>query len=181
MLEKYRAPRRTGPAPLPRLGTPLLVVFGARARRRVGPPPLPSRALLVVSPTSAAPSSEAVARAVEAAAGAPVMVLTVLRIHGSALGVPHPGLLPTVRERERGHAAIAAAIAALEARKVRARGEIAVTRADARVIARTARSVGAATIVLDLPETHGLRRLVEGDLAVQLRRRLRGEAEIVRP
>ena len=179
MLEKYRARRRVGPPPLPRLGTPLLVVPGARARRRVGPPPLPSRALLVVSPTSAAPSSEAVARAVEAAAGDPVTVLTVLRIHGSALGVPHPGLLPTVRERESGRIAIAAAIAALEARKVRARGEIAVTRADARVIARTARSVGAATVVLDLPETSGIRRLIEGDLAAQLRRRLRGEAEIV--
>lgn len=155
MLEKYRAPRRTGPAPLP------------------------SRALLVVSPTSAAPSSEALARAVEAAAGAPVTVLTVLRIHGSSLGVPHPGLLPTAREREGGRAAIAAAIEALEARKVRARGEIAVTRADARVIARTARSVGASTVVLDLPETRGLRRLIEGDLAAQLSRRLRGEAEIV--
>ena len=179
MLEKYRAQRRVGPPPLPRSGTPLLVVPRIRARRRVGPAPLPSGALLVVSPTSTAPSSEAVARAVEAAAGDPVTVLTVLRIHGSSLGVPHPGLLPTAREREGGRAAIAAAIAALEARKVKARGEIAVTRADARVIARAARSVGAATVVLDLPSTSGLRRLIEGDLAAQLRRRLRGEAEIV--
>lgn len=150
MLERYRAPRRTGPAPLP------------------------SRALLIVSPTSAAPSPEAVDEVVNAAAGAPVTVLTVLRIHGSGLGVPHPGLLPNAREREQGRVAVAAAIAALEARKVKARGEIAVTRADARAIARATRAVGAAAVILDLPESTGLRRLIEGDLAAQLRRRLRG-------
>ena len=156
MLERIRAPRRTGPAPLP------------------------SRALLVVPQTSAAPSPAAVTRAVEAADGGPVTVLTVLRIHGSGLGVPHPGLLPNALERERGRLAIAAAIEALEARSVKARGEIAVTRAEARAIARTARTIGAATVILDLPAPHGLRRLIEGDLAAGLRRRLGGEAAICR-
>jgi hypothetical protein len=41
--------------------------------------------------------------------------------------------------------------------------------------------VRAVTVILDLPEPHGLRRLIEGDLAAQLRRRLRGSAEVVRP
>jgi len=150
-----------------------------RAPRRTGPAPLSSRALLVVSQTSAAPSPDAVARAVEAAHGGPVTVMTVLLIHGSGLGVPHPGLLPTAQEREKGRTAIAAAIAAVEARSVPARGEIAVTRSQARAIARTARTVSADTVILDLPEAHGLRRLIEGDLAVQLRRRLRGDALVV--
>jgi hypothetical protein len=132
--------------------------------------------LLVVSPTSAAPSPGAVARAVQAADGGPVTVMTVLRVHGSGLGVPHPGLLPNAREREKGREAVAAAIKSLEARRIKARGEIAVNRADARAIARTARAVGAATVILDLPDSHGLRRLIEGDLAAQLRRRLRGDA-----
>jgi hypothetical protein len=157
--------RRSLSLPIPRRGP-----------RRTGPAPLPSRALLVVPQTSAAPSPTAVTRAVEAADGGPVTVMTVLRIHGSGLGVPHPGLLPNAGERERGRLAIAAAIEALEARKVEARGEIAVTRAEARAIARTARAVGAATVILDLPEPHGLRRLIEGDLVAQLRRRLRGHA-----
>jgi len=141
---------------------------------------LSSRALLVVSATSKAPSADAVTRAVVATDGGPVTVMTVLGIRGSGLGVPHPGLLPTVPERDRGRAAIAAAIKAIEARKVQARGEIAVTRAEARAIARTARAVGATTVILDLPEPHGLRRLIEGDLAAQLRRRLRGTAKVVR-
>lgn len=151
-----------------------------RAPRRTGPAPPPSSALLVVSQTSAAPSPDAVARAVEAADGSPVTVMTVLRIHGSGLGVPHPGLLPTAREREQGRAAIAAAIAALEASGAQAaHGEIAITRAEARAIARTARAVGTTTVILDLPGPHGLRHLIEGSLAAQLRRRLRGEAVVV--
>ena len=164
--------RRTTLPPLPPLP------FPRRTPRRSGPPPLPSRALLVVPQTSAAPSPDAVTRAVDAAQGGPVTVLTVLRIHGSGLGVPHPGLLPNAKEREQGRQAIAAAISALEARKVQARGEIAVTRADARAIARTARAVGADTVVLDLPASHCLRRLIEGDLPAQLRRRLRGAAQV---
>jgi len=157
---------------------PTFLPLPRRAPRRSGPPPLPSRALLVVPQTSAAPSPAAVTRAVEASDGGPVTVLTVLRIHGSGLGIPHPGLLPNAEERERGRQAVAAAISALEAKKVKARGEIAVTRADARAIARTARAIGADTVILDLPVAHGLRRLIEGDLSAQLRRRLRGDAVV---
>ena len=146
--------------------------------RRTGPDPLPSGVLLVVSPTSAAPSPGAVDRAVAAAEGRPVTVMTILRIHGSALGVPHPGLLPNAREREQGRAALAAAISALEARKTKARGEIAATRAEARAIARTARAVSAQTVILDLPEARGIRRLIEGDLGAQLRRRLADRARV---
>jgi hypothetical protein len=108
-------------------------------------------------------------------------VLTILRIHGSGFGVPHPGLLPNAKEREAARAAIAAAIAALEAHKVEARGEIAVTRAETRAIARAARASGAATVILDLPEARGLRRLIEGDLAAHLRRRLGPDVIVLRP
>ncbi|MBS2533956.1 hypothetical protein KGQ20_14370 [Catenulispora sp. NF23] len=136
---------------------------------------MPSTVLLVVPQESAGPSPGALARTTEAAGAGPVTVMTVLRVHGSALGVPHPGLLPTAAERERGLASVGAALAALRARRVQAHGEIVVTRAEARAISRTARAVGATTVVLDLPRTRGARRLVEGDLAARVRRRLREE------
>lgn len=132
----------------------------------------PSPVLLVTA--ERAVSRGALRRAADLAGGdGPVTVIAIARMHGSGLGAPHPGLLPTQQEREQGRRIVATAMSALEEMGARTLGSVVITRTPGRAIARAARARGARAIVLDLPPAHGLRRVVEGDLAAELRRRLR--------
>jgi len=151
-------------------------------RTRGGAPARPSAVLLVVPdrPHGSGAGEGAldpaiVRRAVRLAAtgnGAVTVVATV-RLHGSGLGAPHPGLLPTERERDQGRQAVAGAVAALEKLGASADGQIVVTRSPGRAIARVARARAVSAVLVGVPEQRGLRRLIEGDLAAHLRRRLR--------
>lgn len=125
---------------------------------------------MVVLRPDAAASKELVAAA--RAAGGTVAVVLPLKIHGYSLGMPNPGLMPTARERAAAEDAIAVTVARLRRVGVDVDGQIVVTRHAHRAIPRIVRRRGAARVLLE-PSTAGrLRRLLEGDLHRQLRRRL---------
>jgi hypothetical protein len=110
--------------------------------------------------------------AVERAGGGGVAVVLVLKVHGYALGLPNPGLLPTARERSAGQDRMTAVIRALRKTGVDADGEIIVTRNAAKAVARVALRRAAAALIVESAPAGRLRRLIEGDPARQLRRRL---------
>jgi len=119
-------------------------------------------------------SPRAVAQAAALAGSGSVAVVTIAKIYGSSFGLPHPGLLPTkdeIAERQRW---AEAAIHMLRAKGVSADGQVAATRRTAKKLAAVARVRGVRVIVID--ETvvpRGLRRMIEGDVGAELRRKLR--------
>jgi nucleotide-binding universal stress UspA family protein len=126
----------------------------------------------VVLASAGAPISEvAIDRACSLADGAATAVASIAKVHGSAFGLPNPGLLPTRREREEQRTIVATAVNALERRGLEADGEVIVTRNAGRSIARLARARGARYVVLQVSPQGRLRRLLEGDPARVLRRR----------
>jgi K+-sensing histidine kinase KdpD len=163
-------------------------------RGRVGTAVTPSAVILVVPDRprgradggsgggSGGSNAAAIRRAAELAGAAaqpgPVTVIATVRIHGSGLGVPHPGLLPTRQEREQGEQSVRAAVTALHKLGVAADGQIVITRNAVKAIARATRSRGAQAVVVGFPAARGLRGFVEGDLAAQLRRRLHAAATV---
>jgi hypothetical protein len=106
------------------------------------------------------------------AAAGTVTVALVLRIHGSALGLPNPGLLPTARERNAGEDRMTAAIQALRIAGAQADGEILITRNPARAVARLARRRFADVVLVEPTPSGRIRRFLEGDVSRQLNRRL---------
>jgi hypothetical protein len=139
-------------------------------------PTAPAGVLLA---SSGAPFSQAaIRRACELAAGEPVAVLSILRVYGSAFGLPNPGLLPNRREREQQYAIVQRAIAAVERRGATADGQIAATRSAGRTIVKVARRRGVRYVVMDDVEMGGLRRITEGSVTATVRRGLRRGAEL---
>jgi hypothetical protein len=134
-------------------------------------------AVLVVT-AEASFSQATIRRAAQLAAGEPVTVMVVARMHGSGLGLPHPGLLPTSAERESYRRLVAGAMAALEKLGCPAYGHISVTRTAARSIARIAKAREVRALVVEAHPVHPARRLIEGDLPKELRRRLRGQVTV---
>lgn len=130
-------------------------------------------------------SSRAVARAAALAGdGGHVAVVTIAKIYGSSYGLPNPGLLPTKRELAERREWVAGAIRTLERKGAAADGQIATTRKATKKLAAIARLRQPRVVVIDeTPET-GLRRLVEGDVGSELRKKLRGDGidvEVVPP
>jgi hypothetical protein len=146
------------------------MVFG---RRRWDAQPTAPAAVLLAS--SGSPFSRAaVRRAHELAAGEPVAVLSILKIYGSQFGLPNPGLMPTRREQDEQLTVVRRAIEALERRGCTADGQVAATRSAGRMIAKVARARNVRYVVMDSPTTTGVRRIIEGEVAGIVRRRLRG-------
>ena len=114
-----------------------------------------------------------VRHAVELSGGRPVAVVSIARIYGSSLGLPNPGLLPTRKEMDEQRALVAKAIDRLERSGVEAWGQVAVTRRYARIIASAARARGVNHVLVVTPEVPRWRRMIEGDLARDVRRRLK--------
>ena len=124
--------------------------------------------------SSGAPFSRAaVRRARELAAGEPVAVLSILKVYGSQFGLPNPGLMPTRSEREEQLAIVQRAITDLQARGATADGQVAATRSAGRTIAKVARARQVRYVVMDAHPVTGVRRVIEGELANIVRRRLR--------
>ena len=134
---------------------------------------------VVLASTGQAISADAIERAAALSAGAPAAVVTIARIHGSAFGLPNPGLLPSRREREEQRTIVSTAIEQLGRHDVEADGQIIVTRNAGKAISRVAVSRGASYVVLQAPPHGALRLLLEGDPARVLRRRLRPGATLV--
>ena len=140
-------------------------------RRRWDPQPTTPAAVLLAS--SGEPFSRAaVRRARELAAGEPVAVLSILKVYGSQFGLPNPGLMPTRSEREEQLAIVQRAITDLQARGCTADGQVAATRSAGRTIAKVARARQVRYVVLDALPVTGVRRVIEGELANIVRRRL---------
>jgi hypothetical protein len=79
-----------------------------------------------------------------------VRVVTVARIHGSAFGLQHPGLMPSKKEKEAAQQVVADAIRALQKKGLKADGEVVITRSPSRSFAAVARSARQVThIVID--------------------------------
>jgi hypothetical protein len=143
--------------------------------RRLRGDPKPTAPVGVVLATEGCPlSPAAVAEAARLAGDTTVAVVSIARIHGSALGLPNPGLLPSRREREEQRDIVGGAIEALERLGVRADGEVVVTRNAGRAFARVASLRGAGHVVLETRALGRVRRLLEGDPAGPVRRRLPG-------
>src|SRR5258708_4118117 len=140
-------------------------------RRRWDPQPTAQAAVLLAS--SGEPFSRAaLRRARELAGGQPVAVLSILKVYGSAFGLPNPGLMPTRREREEQLAIVSRAIKDLERLGGTVDGQVAATRSAGRTIAKVARARKVRHVVMDLPTTTGVRRIIEGELTGIVRRRL---------
>lgn len=105
--------------------------------------------------------------------------MTIARVHGSAFGLPNPGLMPSAREREEQRTIVSTAIDRLGRHDVTADGQVIVTRNGARAIARVARTPGARFVVLDAPRQGRVRRWLKGDPGRTLRRALRDQAAVV--
>jgi nucleotide-binding universal stress UspA family protein len=150
------------------------MLFG---RRRWDSQPTSSAGVLRAS--SGAPFTRAaVRRARELAAGEPVAVLSILKVYGSTFGLPNPGLLPTKRERDEQLAIVRRAIDELERRGCTVDGQIAATRSAGRTIAKVARSRQVRYVVMDSHPATGVRRIIEGELANIVRRRLPDRAAL---
>ncbi len=135
-----------------------------------GPKPRPA-AVLLASP--GLPFSDAaVAAAIRAARGGPIRVLSIAKIYGTALGMQHPGLLPSKRELRAQEDIVADAVRSIEKAGGSARGEIVATRNFGKTFVRAAIRYSVRDVVLVPTEGSWLRKLVEGDPASTLRRRL---------
>jgi len=102
----------------------------------------------------------------------PIAVLTIAKVHGSGLGLQHPGLLPTKKERDAQVKILEDAIAQLRRLGVKADGQVAVTRKFLRTIVGVARVRQPQFIVMDDPGGSPFRRWLEGDPARYIRPRL---------
>ena len=150
---------------------------GFLARRRWQPAPREPAAVLLAS--SGAPISRAAARrARDLAAGQPIAVISILRVYGSAFGLPNPGLMPTRRERDEQVGIVDRAIRDLERMGGTADGQVTTTRSAGRAIAKAARARGVSYVVMDAVPATGIRRVLEGEVTAVIRRRLRGAAEV---
>ena len=149
-------------------------------RRRTDPQPTEAVGVLLASDGRAGFSPAALDAAAALAHDRPVAVLTIARIHGTSLGLPNPGLLPTRRELDERRGWVADAQRRLRQAGVPADGQVAATRRHAKLIARVARVRGAEVVVIDETGATGLRRMLEGDVGTAVRRRLRRTAIEVR-
>jgi hypothetical protein len=146
----------------------------ARARRGWDAQPTGPCAVLLASDGRTDFSGRAVERAADLAGSDPVGVVTVAKIYGTSFGVPHPGLLPTKQEMEEYRVRLERAIGRLERSRVEADGQIAATRRATKKLAQIAQVRRARIVVIDETESTGWRRVVEGDVGSELRKRLRG-------
>jgi len=136
---------------------------------------LPAAGVLLAStgkPFSEAAIAEA-ARLAGGPVGGRVRVITIARIHGTSLGLQHPGLMPNKKEKDAAQAIVTQAIKSLQRSGLKADGEVVITRSPVRSFTRAARAAGAAHVVLDNPQGGPLTRLDAGATARYLRLRLR--------
>jgi hypothetical protein len=107
-----------------------------------------------------------------------VAIVAIARIYGSSFGLPSPGLMPTRKEMEEQLAVVNKAIARLERAGIEAWGQVASTRRYAKTIAQAGRARGVSSVLVVTPEVPRWRRLMEGDTARDVRRRVGKEMTV---
>jgi hypothetical protein len=140
-------------------------------RRKWDRQPTQAGAVLIASVGVPIPSA-VISKAVQMSGGDPVAVISIARIYGSSFGLPNPGLMPTKAELADQRALVAKAVSRLERSGVEAWGQVAATRRFARTIARAAQARGVRHVLVVTPETARWRKVVEGDVARDVRRRI---------
>lgn len=152
-------------------------------RRRWDEQPAESCDVLLASDGRQDFSPRAVARAAALAGeGGRVAVVAIAKIYGSSFGLPNPGLLPTKQEMAERRGWVNGAMRELEREGVVADGQIAATRRASRKLAAVARLRRPRVVVIDANPESGWRRVVEGDVGNELRKKLRKdgiEVEVV--
>jgi len=141
----------------------------AAPRRRIPDPP--ERLLLA---STGAPFGRTIIAKTRglAAPSAKITVLSIAKIWGTALGLPHPGLQPTKAEWEQQREIVDGAAEALRRHGFEVRVRVVKTRRPAKMIARWAQELRMHAVVM--PETatgSRARRIVEGDLPRDIYRR----------
>ena len=147
------------------------------SRTQVAARPSERAAVLLASPGLPF-ATETVEAAVATAKGRPIRVISTAKIYGTALGLQHPGLLPSRQEQDAQRAIVAAAIKQIELAGGKARGEVIATRDPAKTFFRAAVRYSVHHVVLEPTRSSRLRTLVEGDPASSLRRKLPAEVEV---
>jgi nucleotide-binding universal stress UspA family protein len=120
------------------------------------------------------PFSQAVLDAVVEAAGGErpeVVVLSVARIWGTALGLPHPGLYPSRREMDDQWAMVDTAADHLKDQGFPVRTAVVRARHPGRAIARSADRLGAGLVVVAEPGGRRLARILRGNPPAEIARR----------
>jgi hypothetical protein len=148
-------------------------------RKRLDPQPVEPRTVLLATDGRRPLSPQAIERAAALASPGGVAVLAIAKIYGTQFGLPHPGLMPTKDEVDLRRGWIADAITELERKGVDADGQLAATRKPIKLIARVARARSVQHVVVDAGTARGVRRLIEGETGNDVRRRLRGAAEVI--
>jgi hypothetical protein len=123
-------------------------------------------------------SQQALRAAAQAADGGRVAVVSIARLHGFALGMPNPGLLPTAQERAAATQVVSDAARQLDGWGVPNDCQVVITRNPAGSIARVARRRQARLVALQAGRLPRWRALVEGDPVRALRRRTRGRCVV---
>ena len=142
----------------------------AKAASHALPDP-PRRILLASTGVPFAP--EVVRKVVEIAdpAGAQVTVISVARVFGTSLGIPHPGLQPTRREMDEQRRIVDQAAKMLRRKGLEVRVSLTRSRNAPKMIARWGSARRFHAIVVPDPARPRWRRVVEGDLAHEIHRR----------
>jgi hypothetical protein len=162
--------------------TPAKLARNLRQRRRGEPAPDTQRKTLLLlradAHTTSPTSKLAIKKAVALAGETGVVVVQVLRLHGSAWGLPNPGLMPNLRERTAADTRVADAVASLRRAGVDADGEILITRNDTKGVCRIATRRSVSNIVVETRTSGTVRAFIEGDIAKSLRRRLGSDVAV---
>jgi nucleotide-binding universal stress UspA family protein len=114
-----------------------------------------SGVLLATEERALSPEAIDRAAAIAEAADAPVYVFAIARVHGTNLGFPHPGLLPTRDEWEAQRRTVNEAVRRLRRRGVRSEGRVLGTRSAAKYICREAERLGCEAIVMGADPPRG--------------------------
>jgi nucleotide-binding universal stress UspA family protein len=120
-----------------------------RVRQLPDPATVDARLILLASEGRAiSPGAAKLAGDIARRTGANVHVFSVARIWGTALGFPHPGLMPNKREWQQQHDLVADAVERLKKRDVVATGRVVSTRAAAKRIVQEAGARNCDVIVM---------------------------------
>lgn len=115
--------------------------------------------------------------------GGGVHVFSVVRVWGTSLGLPNPGLLPTKHEWDAQRAVVADAVKGLKRRGVEAQGHVFATRKATKRIVSEAVRLRCASIVMaaDPPKNRLLADFIWSQEPYRVRRRARVPVHLVTP
>jgi hypothetical protein len=106
-----------------------------------------------------------------------------VRVWGTSLGLPNPGLLPTKREWDAQRAIVERAVKALKRKRVEAEGHVLATRKATKRIVGEAQRLGCEAIVMaaDPPRARFIADLMWSQEPYRVRRRARVPVYLVTP